>query len=45
MKTTAIKKVKAQIPPLVKKHALLAVNSLEDFIASRIEREVFKAKR
>jgi len=44
MKTTAIKKVKAQIPPLVKKHALLAVNSLEDFIAGRIEREVSKAK-
>ena len=45
MKTEAIQKVKAQIPPMVEKNALLAVNSLEKFIASRIEREVVKLKK
>ena len=45
MKNIAIAKVKAQIPPLVEKHALLSVNNLNDFIASRIEREVVKAKK
>ena len=44
MKVDAVLKVKAQIPPLVEKHALLAVNNLERFIASRIEREVVKLK-
>ena len=44
MKNIAIAKVKAQIPPLVEKHALLSVNNLNDFIASRIEREVVKLK-
>lgn len=44
MKRQAIQKVKAQVPPLVEKHALLAVNSLENFISARIEREVVKAK-
>ena len=44
MKNIAIAKVKVQIPPLVEKHALLAVNNLNDFIASRIEREVVKLK-
>ena len=44
MKTQAILSVKSQIPPLVEKHALLAVNSLEKFIAARIEREVVKLK-
>jgi len=44
MKNIAIAKVKVQIPPLVEKHALLAVNNLNDFIASRIEREVVKSK-
>ena len=44
MKTLAILKVKDQIPPLVEKHALLAVNNLNDFIAARIEREVVKLK-
>ena len=45
MKNIAIAKVKAQIPLLVEKHALLAVNNLNDFIASRIEREVVKSKQ
>uniref|UniRef100_A0A6H1ZBU4 Holin n=1 Tax=viral metagenome TaxID=1070528 RepID=A0A6H1ZBU4_9ZZZZ len=45
MKALAILKVKDQIPPLVEKHALLAVNNLNDFIASRIEREVVKLKQ
>ena len=44
MKNIAIAKVKAQIPPLVEKHSLLSVNNLNDFIASRIEREVVKLK-
>ena len=44
MKSLAIEKVKAQIPPMVGKHALFAVNNLNDFIASRIEREVAKKK-
>jgi len=44
MKNIAINQVKAQIPPLVQKHALLSVNNLNDFIASRIEREVVKLK-
>lgn len=44
MKRIAIQKVKNQIPPLVEKHALLAVNSLEDFISTRIEREIVKSK-
>ena len=44
MKNIAIAKVKVQIPPLVEKHAMLAVNNLNDFIASRIEREVVKLK-
>ena len=45
MKYIAIERVKAQIPPLVQKHALLSVNNLNDFIASRIEREVVKVKK
>ena len=44
MRNIAINQVKAQIPPMVQKHALLAVNNLNDFIASRIEREVVKLK-
>ena len=44
MKNLAIAKVKVQIPPLVEKHALLAVNDLEKFISARIEREVVKLK-
>lgn len=45
MKIQAVRKVKEQIPPLVEKHALLAVNNLEKFITTRIEREIVKAKQ
>ena len=45
MKEQVIEKVKTQIPPLVEKNALLAVNKLEDFIATRIEREIVKSKQ
>lgn len=44
MKNQVILKVKKQVPSLVEKHAKLAVNDLDDFIAARIEREVVKTK-
>lgn len=44
MKNEAIQKIKAQIPSLIEKNALIAINNLDNFIATRIEREVVKLK-
>ena len=44
MKNIALDRIRNQIPPLVVKHAEKAVNDLEAFIESRIEREVAKSK-
>jgi len=45
MKELAMGKVKAQIPPLIERNAIRMINTVDDFIAARIEREVAKAKR
>lgn len=45
MKELAMGKVKAQIPHVVERNAIRMINTVDDFIAARIEREVAKAKR
>ena len=45
MKALAMSKAKAQIPPVVERNAIRMINTVDDFIAARIEREVAKAKR
>lgn len=45
MKELAMGKVKTQIPHAVERNAIRMINTVDDFIAARIEREVAKAKR
>ena len=44
MKAMAHAMVVAQIPPLIKRNAIRLVNNFDDWVNSRIEREVVKAK-
>jgi hypothetical protein len=44
MKAMAHATITSQIPPMVKRNALRLVNDLDEFVNSRIEREVVMAK-
>ena len=44
MKAQAHAMVVAQVPPLIKRNAMRLINNFDDWVSSRIEREVVKAK-